>query len=343
GNLLDASGFANDGVAVGAPGYVPGAAGSGLSLDGFNDFVQVADSASLNPTAAISISAWWFSTSFSGSGSDPIVDKGASCHCYPYYQYQLGVSGDQYPYPSSFSFIVAANGAPAGAGSDLRFYSTGRWYHVVGTYDGSTMSFYADGVRLSHYPATGSIVSYARPVRFGCFNNLPQFHLPGVIDEIRIYDRALSADEVSVLHESPDGRPVVKPATARLCRGGDATFEAIHLDAPGATYLWSKDGAPIPTETGKVLLVPGAQGSARYSCLVTTACGVHQTPEAELLICASDYDCDGTVDFFDYDAFVNCFEGIVCPPGRTADFDGDGSEDFFDYDAFVVAFETPCQ
>ncbi len=58
--------------------------------------------------------------------------------------------------------------------------------------------------------------------------------------------------------------------------------------------------------------------------------------------CPADFDGDGTVDFFDYDAFVACFEGGACPPGKTADFDGDGSVDFFDYDAFVVAFETPC-
>ncbi len=58
--------------------------------------------------------------------------------------------------------------------------------------------------------------------------------------------------------------------------------------------------------------------------------------------CAADFDGDGTVDFFDYDAFVQCFEGGVCPPGMTADFDGDGTVDFFDYDAFVVAFEAGC-
>ncbi|MEK6701185.1 MAG: Ig-like domain-containing protein, partial [Planctomycetota bacterium] len=58
--------------------------------------------------------------------------------------------------------------------------------------------------------------------------------------------------------------------------------------------------------------------------------------------CPADFDGDGTVDFFDYDAFVACFEGGTCAPGKTADYDGDGTVDFFDYDAFVVAFETPC-
>ncbi|MEK6700964.1 MAG: hypothetical protein AABZ53_01775 [Planctomycetota bacterium] len=58
--------------------------------------------------------------------------------------------------------------------------------------------------------------------------------------------------------------------------------------------------------------------------------------------CPADFDADGTVDFFDYDAFVICFEGGACPPGTSADFDADGTVDFFDYDAFVVAFEAGC-
>jgi hypothetical protein len=48
------------------------------------------------------------------------------------------------------------------------------------------------------------------------------------------------------------------------------------------------------------------------------------------------------VDFFDYDAFVGCFESGDCPAGRTADFNTDDFVDFFDYDAFVGAFEAGC-
>ncbi len=58
--------------------------------------------------------------------------------------------------------------------------------------------------------------------------------------------------------------------------------------------------------------------------------------------CPADFNSDGAVDFFDYDDFVMCFEGGVCPPGSTADFNHDTAIDFFDYDDFVVAFETPC-
>jgi hypothetical protein len=55
--------------------------------------------------------------------------------------------------------------------------------------------------------------------------------------------------------------------------------------------------------------------------------------------CPADFNHDGSVDFFDYDDFVVCFEDPNCPGG---DFNRDGSVDFFDYDDFVVAFETGC-
>ena len=58
--------------------------------------------------------------------------------------------------------------------------------------------------------------------------------------------------------------------------------------------------------------------------------------------CAADFNDDCFVDFFDLDAFIECFEGGECPPGRSADFNGDGFTDFFDFDAFVDVFETGC-
>ncbi len=58
--------------------------------------------------------------------------------------------------------------------------------------------------------------------------------------------------------------------------------------------------------------------------------------------CPADFDGDGFVDLFDFDAFVACFEGVGCPPGTSADFDNDGFVDLFDFDAFIAAFENGC-
>lgn len=58
--------------------------------------------------------------------------------------------------------------------------------------------------------------------------------------------------------------------------------------------------------------------------------------------CLADFNSDGFSDGFDYDYFVECFEGGDCPPGTTADVNGDGFADGFDYDDFVEAFELGC-
>jgi predicted outer membrane repeat protein len=60
--------------------------------------------------------------------------------------------------------------------------------------------------------------------------------------------------------------------------------------------------------------------------------------------CPADFNGDGFLDFFDYDDFVACFEGVVCPGNdpNAADFNNDGFVDFFDYDDFVLAFEVGC-
>lgn len=57
--------------------------------------------------------------------------------------------------------------------------------------------------------------------------------------------------------------------------------------------------------------------------------------------CLADFNEDDFVDFFDYQAFVSCFEGL-CEPGLDADANQDGFVDFFDYDRFVTVFETGC-
>jgi hypothetical protein len=64
---------------------------------------------------------------------------------------------------------------------------------------------------------------------------------------------------------------------------------------------------------------------------------------ARLNVCPPDINEDGFIDFFDYDAFVGCFEsGEGCGRFNVGDFNQDGFTDFFDYMGFVEAFEVGC-
>jgi murein tripeptide amidase MpaA len=93
-------------------------------------------------------------------------------------------------------------------------------------------------------------------------------------------------------------------------------------------------------------VTPGSQVRLRFQARDLTGAVVEAAVDdvrVEVRGCASnpaDFDGDGFVDFFDFDAYVQCFEGGACPAGKSADFDGDGFVDFFDFDAFVAAFEN---
>lgn len=58
--------------------------------------------------------------------------------------------------------------------------------------------------------------------------------------------------------------------------------------------------------------------------------------------CPADFNNDGMLDHFDFNAFVGCFDGGPCSPARTADYNGDGFADFFDLAAYVADFEAGC-
>jgi hypothetical protein len=80
----------------------------------------------------------------------------------------------------------------------------------------------------------------------------------------------------------------------------------------------------------------------QFRAVVSNACGNTFSRSSTLRVCAAGFNCDSFLDFFDYDAYVECFEGGPCTQGRDADFNADDFLDFFDYDAFVEAFETRC-
>lgn len=107
------------------------------------------------------------------------------------------------------------------------------------------------------------------------------------------------------------------PLTAFEVSPGQVLFAQWFVDDPAA---------PGGVATSGVARIPFFCGS--MGC--PTPCG------------PGDFNSDGVVDFFDLDAFVECFETGACGIGRSADITGDGFVDYFDLDAFVGAFEIGC-
>jgi len=187
----DNSGNGNDGTVYGATWITPAKINGGLSLDGINDYVEVPDSPSLNPTNEITVEAWYKPVSFSGNGNNAIVDKGYTSHSSPYYQYHLGVTGDQYPnHTAGFGFDITIGGNRYYVRTGANFWEPGNWYHIIGNYDGSSVNLYVNDVLVDSISASGTMTNYNSNVRIGGFNNLESY-LPGIIDEVRIYNHAI--------------------------------------------------------------------------------------------------------------------------------------------------------
>ena len=69
------------------------------------------------------------------------------------------------------------------------------WAHLAATYDGATMRFYVNGVQVASRAQTGAIATSTNPLQIGGDSIFGQY-FAGRIDEVRIYNRALSASEV---------------------------------------------------------------------------------------------------------------------------------------------------
>jgi len=188
-----------------APVRIRGTFGKALSFDGVDDYVEVPDSASLNPTNAITVMAWIKPVYFVGSGNDPIVDKAYTSHTDPYYQYHLGLRGYGYSaggvLPGIYSFQLSVGGTLYSVNSGEDTYDLDEWNFIVGTYDGETLKLYRNGVLINtNEEPSGPIDTYPTDLYIAKFRNY-DFYLPGTIDEVRIYNRALSEEEIVQLFQ----------------------------------------------------------------------------------------------------------------------------------------------
>lgn len=210
GNANDESGNGNDGTVYGATLAQDrfGNANSAYDFDGIDDYIFIKNSDSMNPKF-ISISAWYFATkSFSGNGNNVIIHKPYIRHSPPHYQWQLGIGGNQYWRNNSDKFIF---GGDVGISSGRLFFwsgkniaSLGAWYHVVTSFDGNVLKLYVNGKleRFENAPSFSEINEYATDIFIGKHGNLSRQldYTPGIIDDISIYNRALTESEIKQLY-----------------------------------------------------------------------------------------------------------------------------------------------
>ncbi len=214
----DRSGRGNHGTLTAMNNYTAwvnsSTTGTALNFDGADDFVQIAQHASINNLGPMTISAWVKPNSIGEGSQSKITVKGVSGLGANEWQLMVATTGSVGPCaggPSAafvFSIINSAAGAFATKCSVNSSVTFGVWQHVVITWDGTAgtngAKIYKNGTELSYQASDGS-EGGSRTAETGALyignRSDTARTFDGSIDEVRIYNRALSADEVSRLYK----------------------------------------------------------------------------------------------------------------------------------------------
>lgn len=165
-----------------------------FQFDGVDDNVEVPDAPALNPTAAITIMGWINLNPNAGS-ADVISKDGESSER----QYLLSVIANR---TGSHFRAHVGTGTGLAVLDGTMPVNTDAWYHVAMTYDGTTLRLFNNGAPDGTMAVTGAIIGGTQPLRIGggAPANETQYYFPGRMDDVRLYNRALSPTEIQGLY-----------------------------------------------------------------------------------------------------------------------------------------------
>ena len=181
-----------------SPTWIQGKVGLALAFHGSGDYVNCGNDPIFDVTDKMTVAAWVYIGTVPADWTG-IVTKGDDAWRLSTYsrttQIHFAVTG-----PPDYRSI---NGNTV--------LTTGAWHYVVGTYDGADIRLYIDGVEDSASPAAygGTIATSGHNVWIGGNSDRPGREFDGAIDEVAIWNRALSVGEIEWLTNDGMGNPVV--------------------------------------------------------------------------------------------------------------------------------------
>ena len=279
GVATDASGRGHDAEPQGGVQYAPGKFGLAVALDGVDDFLSTAASAdfavSRNFTAA-----FWCKPDPGSSGW--ILWNGPEGCAWPPLTWMAWWEG------SKVTFEKCGFGNYWIVGPDM---PGGEWTHVamVVRDDGDTGYLYVNGVCVGSSGAGEPFAVPSTSFVMGRRGPMSTQYYRGLLDEVRVYSRALSDAEVQALYlyESPPlTTPLLthQPSNQSVVLGSAVVFSVTAFGADPLGYQWRFNGIDLPGETKATLTLSTVQASqfGNYSVTVSNAYGGVVSSEASL-------------------------------------------------------------
>ena len=270
----DASGHGNN-ASVSGVALTEGVFGNAFTFNGSDGSSATAPHSPLLEPAAISVTAWVNST---GPGLSRYVaaKRGQDCvnSAYALWTGLDAGTGIQFSYASDAGGVAGPVVSSPESGPEIW---DGQWHAVTGTFDGTTVRLYVDGVQVGDGTPGAGPLFYGQ-LTTGAFmiGNYPSnpscvgdTGFVGSVDDVRVHQTALTAGEIATLHARPSGPGATPPGTlpppapgttapapagrnvtrptirgvSRIAGGGaiyrctDGTWEGL-ANPPGFTYEW---------------------------------------------------------------------------------------------------------
>jgi len=208
-NALDCTG-SNNGTWVGTVSYTNGEVGQAFNFNGADgaSYISVPNAPAIEFTNTMTVEAWVNVRTFAGYvNSYEIVSKLNGPAAPKAYSYTFAIDpATQRAYFIEDSLVTAAT-VFSSASTPI---PTNQWVHLAGVDDGSNIMMYVDGQLSGTQPATAGIAPDPNPLVIGCtLQGLgwPTSFFNGQIDEVSLYKRALSSNEIaSIYHAGSAGK-----------------------------------------------------------------------------------------------------------------------------------------
>ncbi len=258
----------NPGALTGDATFAPGMVGKGFSLDGTGDFVLVADSANLNITGDVTVDLWAMRTVSGDVDDDAMITKGR--YGFP------NTADERIAYTMYFTiedtlwvgFSRADGERVSMIGPTVTDSS---FHHYAYVRSGNTHKLFMDGVVVASGTFTGSAEdTTGLPLTIGAGRYDPAlsgFGSPfnGVIDEVEVFNRALSDAEVKAIYDVGSTGKVKTRARIVFPSARDGNEEIYVMDADGSNQIRltnnpALDDSPVWSPDGRKLAFRSERG-----------------------------------------------------------------------------------
>lgn len=189
--VKDGSGEGNDGQIDGEPKWVKGVSGSALEFNGVDNWVNV-ENDPIESAAPFSVSVWVNPLEYKKTAWEiKIVQQRLPVTSWSLYQYERNVSLVLW-HADKVAYTAEAKNA----------LTVDEWVHIVGIFDGKNVKIFVNGELKGSKEVADSVIESTGGIQIGWDGTAKDREFHGKIDEVRIYNRAISNEEVKVIYNN---------------------------------------------------------------------------------------------------------------------------------------------